>query len=291
MQNAPGAERARLPDIGDVAPRETSDPDEQQDQYRQAQPPGADGWAQFRHPPCPEGRSEHPGEQPAETDGCQPQAGLGEVVAEQHRHGEEAGERQQVQMPGPPRAMPVEQPEDKAGRPRYGDEQRMQREHAADDRRGEPAAALRGEPMTDRHQRGQHPQPADEHEHEQASDRPIQPPDRARAVAGRPLSCVPHVCPVGVTAHDRRPVRLREPHQGFHAVIVTGPVWRPRVLPAGCPAGRAGCPAIGPGTGTATWRGWQAPARRRWPGRRAGSPAPRARRRPVPASRARRRGR
>lgn len=32
--------------------------------------------------------SEHPGEQPAETDRCQPQAGFGDVVAEQHGHGE-----------------------------------------------------------------------------------------------------------------------------------------------------------------------------------------------------------
>jgi hypothetical protein len=96
---------------------------------------------------------------------------LGDIVAEQHRHGKEASERQQVQMLDSPRATPVEQPEDKAGRRRYGDEQRMQRERAADDRRGEPAAALRFEPMTNRHERGQHPQPADEHEHEQTNDR------------------------------------------------------------------------------------------------------------------------
>jgi hypothetical protein len=108
VQDAPGAERARRPDIQNVAPRQTSDPDEQQYQYRQAQPPGAKGWAQFRHPPYPEGRAKHPAEQPAETDGCQPQAGLGDIVAEQHRHGKEASERQQVQMLDSPRATPVE---------------------------------------------------------------------------------------------------------------------------------------------------------------------------------------
>ena len=34
-------------------------------------------------------------------------------------------------MLDPPRVTPVEQPEDKAGRQRYGDEQRMRREHTA----------------------------------------------------------------------------------------------------------------------------------------------------------------
>ncbi|HEY6788887.1 MAG TPA: hypothetical protein VI365_16390, partial [Trebonia sp.] len=54
---------------------------------------------------------------------------------------------------------PVEQPEDKAGRPRYGNEQRIQRERAADDLRLEPATALRHEPVANRHERSQHPQP------------------------------------------------------------------------------------------------------------------------------------
>jgi len=138
---------------------------------RIAQPSGADGWAQFRHPPYPKGRSKHAAEQPAETDGCQPQTGLGDIVAEQHRHGKEASERQHVQMLDSPRATPVEQPENKADRRRYGDEQRMQRERAVGDRRGEPATALRYEPMTNWHERGQHPQPTNEHEHEQTNDR------------------------------------------------------------------------------------------------------------------------
>ncbi len=76
----------------------------------------------------------------------------------------------------------------------------------ADDRRGEPATALRYEPVTNWHERGQYPQPTDEHEHEQASDRQfarsIQPPANARGVAGRPLSCVPHVCPACLKAGD-----------------------------------------------------------------------------------------
>jgi hypothetical protein len=79
---------------------------------------------------------------------------LGEIVAEQHRHGEEASERQQVQVLDPPRAAPVEQAEDKAGRRRHGEQQRVQRERAAGDRRDEPATALRLEPVTNRHERG-----------------------------------------------------------------------------------------------------------------------------------------
>jgi hypothetical protein len=156
VQNPPGAQRTRLPDVQDVAARYSSDSGEQQDQYRHAKPPGADRRAQFRHLPYAEGRSGHPDEQPAETDGRQPQAGPGDIVAEQHCHGEKASKRQQIQMLDSPRATPVEQPEDKAGRPRYGHEQRMQREHAADDRRGKPAAPLRHEPMTNWHDHGQH---------------------------------------------------------------------------------------------------------------------------------------
>jgi len=38
--------------------------------------------------------------------------------------------------------------------------------------------------MTNRHQRGQHRQPTDEHKHEQATDRQVQPPADARGVAG-----------------------------------------------------------------------------------------------------------
>ena len=93
-----------------------------------------------------------------------------------------------------PGATPVEQPEGEAGRPWYGDEQRMQRERSAENRRGEPAAAFRYEPMTNRHKRGQQSQPADEHE--QASDRqfarPVRPPANARDAAEPPLSYVPH---------------------------------------------------------------------------------------------------
>ena len=107
-------------------------------------------------------------------------------------------------MLDPPRATPVEQPEDKAGRRRYGDEQRMQGERAADDRRGEPSSALRHETMTYWHQCGQRSQPADEPEHQQTKDRPfgrpVQPPAHARGVARWPVRWMPHVCSVCLKA-------------------------------------------------------------------------------------------
>jgi hypothetical protein len=101
--------------------------------------------------------------------------------------GKKAGERQQVQMPASQRATPVEQPEDEAGRPRYGNEQRVQRERAADDLRPEPATALRCEPVTNWHEHGQRPQPADEHKDQQPGDRLLQPPAHVGGVAAQPL--------------------------------------------------------------------------------------------------------
>jgi hypothetical protein len=72
-------------------------------------------------------------EQPAETDGRQPQAGWGQIVADQHGHREEAGQGEQIQVVDPPRMTPVEQPEDEAGRGRDGDQQRMQCKRADED--------------------------------------------------------------------------------------------------------------------------------------------------------------
>ena len=78
-----------------------------------------------------------------------------------------------------------------------GDEKRVQREYAADDRRDEPAAALRRETVADRHKRAQRRQPADEREHDNdhQAARPVGPPTVTRAVAGRPVSRAPHLLP------------------------------------------------------------------------------------------------
>jgi hypothetical protein len=171
VQQTPRAERTRLPDIQDVAPGNAADPGEQQDQYRRAQPSGADRRAQFRHPPGAEPRSGQTDQQPAKAAGRQPQAGRGKIVTEQHRHCEEASERQQVQVLATPRATPVDQAKHEARRRRHRDRQRMPCERAAGDRRGEPAAALRREPMADRHEGCQQPQPAEERAHQQAKAR------------------------------------------------------------------------------------------------------------------------
>jgi hypothetical protein len=111
------------------------------------QPPGADGRTQFRHRPLPERGSEHADEQPAE--------------------------RQQVQMLDSPWVTPFEQAEHEAGRGRHGDQQWVQRERTADHRQDEPATAFRREPVTDRHQRRQQPQPGDERAHQQTEDHPF----------------------------------------------------------------------------------------------------------------------
>ena len=138
-----------------------------------------------------------------------------------------------------PRATPVEQPEDETRRRRHGQEQRMRRERAAGDRRGEPPSALRHETVTNWHQRGQHSQPADEPEHQQTKDRPfgcpVQPPAHARGAAGWPVRWVPHVCSVRSKAGNQAwasicpmsipaqgtsgPGRSRHPVRAVHVVL------------------------------------------------------------------------
>jgi hypothetical protein len=51
----------------------------------------------------------------------------------------------------------------------------MQRERAADNLRDEPATALRYEPVTERHERGQEPKPGDEREHQHSEDHSFAP--------------------------------------------------------------------------------------------------------------------